>query len=274
MMQLRRSLRFVPGNRPDRFAKALAAGADSICIDLEDSVPPAEKAEALGAALDWIAGAPADGTEIVLRLNALDSGEGREDLQALVGAPAKPEAVMLPKVNAASELAPLAGLELPLIPIGETAEGLRNAFEIAASPGVAAILFGAVDLAVELRCELAWEPLLGARHRLVMAAGRARVDLYDVPAVDVTDLGALASSTARARALGFTGRACIHPSQIGPVNAAFTPSQAEADAARRIVDAFETAGGGVALLDGKLIEKPVALAARRMLAATQAARKG
>lgn len=273
MTRLRRSLLFVPGSRPDRFAKALGAGADSICIDLEDAVPPGGKDQARAAALDWIGQAEPAGTEIVLRINAPDSAEGRADLEALAAARRQPDAVMVPKTNAPADLAPLEGAG-PVIPIIETAAGLRQAWAIAAAPDVAAILFGAVDLAADLGCAPEWEPLLGARHRLVMAAACARVGLYDVPAVDVRDLDGLTETTRRAKALGFTGRACIHPGQVAPVNTVFTPDEDEAERARRVVEAFDAAGGGAALLDGKLIEKPVALAARRTLDAARAARQG
>jgi citrate lyase subunit beta/citryl-CoA lyase/(S)-citramalyl-CoA lyase len=110
-----------------------------------------------------------------------------------------------------------------------------------------------------------WEPLLFARGQLAAACGRARVELLDAPSGDLQGGEGLEASTRRAKALGFTGRACIHPAQVGVVNAVYTPSALELAQARRIVDAFDAAAGQAAQMDGKLIELPVALAARRVL---------
>jgi citrate lyase subunit beta/citryl-CoA lyase/(S)-citramalyl-CoA lyase len=130
---------------------------------------------------------------------------------------------------------------------------------------VGGVLFGAVDYSAEVGCTLEWDALLYARGALAAACARAGVELLDVPHLDIADAADLAASTARARALGFTGRACIHPTQVSAVNAVFTPDAAAVDRARRVVAAFEAAAGGAALLDGKLIELPVVRAARRTL---------
>ncbi|MFV3126659.1 HpcH/HpaI aldolase/citrate lyase family protein [Niveispirillum sp. KHB5.9] len=268
-----RSLLFVPGARPERFGKALAAGADIVCIDLEDSVPPAGKDAARAAAIAFIAerGAP-DG--LWLRINPVRSQAGLADLLAVLNAPKSPAALMLPKLTDPADLALLDEVlgerKVALVPLIETAAGLRNAASIATAKRVRALLFGAVDLSAELGCALEWEPLLYARSALVAAAAEGGVGLFDVPHIDVADADSLAAGTARARALGFTGRACIHPSQVAVVNDVFIPTEAETARARRVVEAFAAAGGGVALLDGKLIEIPVVRAARRVLAAAAA----
>jgi citrate lyase beta subunit len=129
-------------------------------------------------------------------------------------------------------------------------------------------MLGGVDLAADLRCELAWEPLLWARQRLVIATSRVGVDLIDAPQIDVQDEAGLAETTERARALGFTGRAAIHPRQIAIINRAFTPSDHEVAQARRVIEAYEARAGGVALLDGRLVERPVVRAMQRVLAAS------
>ncbi|OYQ31637.1 hypothetical protein CHU95_21105 [Niveispirillum lacus] len=265
-----RSLLFVPGSRPERFGKALAAGADITCIDLEDSVAPAGKEGARVAALAFIAekGAP---DHLWLRINPVRSKAGLADLLAVLDSAAGPRTLMLPKLSDPSDLDFLAELlgdrSLSLVPLIETAAGLRQAASIARGLHVTALLFGAVDFAAELGCTLDWEPLLFARSSLVAAAAEGGIGLFDVPSIDVADMEGLRSSTQRAKALGFTGRACIHPSQVAVVNEVFTPSQADIDRAHRVVDSFAQAGGGVALLDGKLIEMPVVRAARRVLAA-------
>jgi citrate lyase subunit beta/citryl-CoA lyase/(S)-citramalyl-CoA lyase len=202
-----------------------------------------------------------------LRINPVRSDLGRQDMDALARAGGSLPFLMLPKVERPDDLA-LAALamgETPLWPIVESAEGLRQAWDIASAPGVAGVLFGAADYSADIGCTLDWDALLYARGKLAAAAGRAGVQLLDVPHLEIKHPHDLAESTARSKALGFTGRACIHPQQVGPVNAVFTPTPAEVDRAQRVLEAFEAAGGGAALLDGKLIELPLVRAARRTL---------
>ncbi|MBI1188616.1 MAG: CoA ester lyase [Alphaproteobacteria bacterium] len=258
-----RSLLFAPASRPERFEKALAAGADTVCLDLEDAVAPDGKVAARAAAAAFAQGRAGVG----VRMNGADTEWASGDIAALKSV--APAFVMVPKATDAAALERIwAALgEVSLVPIVETAEGLKNAWDIAASPAVAAILFGGVDYSADIGAELAWEPMLYARGALAAAAGRARKPLLDVPYLDVEDDAGLIEATRRVRAMGFTGRACIHPRQIAGVHAAFTPSAAEMAHARRVVAAFDAAEGGAALLDGKLVELPVALHARRILAA-------
>jgi citrate lyase subunit beta/citryl-CoA lyase/(S)-citramalyl-CoA lyase len=195
--------------------------------------------------------------------------EGIGDLAILIASEARPDFVMLPKAAHAEELAILASVLGPrarLFPILESAEGLRNVWDICAAPQVEAVLFGGADYSADLGAALTWEAMLHARGALAAAAARAGVALFDVPHLDVEDDAGLAESTQRAKALGFTGRACIHPRQVATVNAAFTPTSAEVERARRVIAALEEAKGAAALLDGKLIELPVIRAAERVLA--------
>ncbi len=265
-----RSLLFVPGNRPDRFSKALNAGADAICIDLEDAVAQDAKASARAAVMAYPAearsGAPRPALGV--RINAIRTPDGLRDLASLTEAPVLPDFLMIPKMAHPAEAGIIAEAfpGLPLWPIVESAAGLFQAAAIAAAPAVAGLLFGAVDYAAECGCTLAWESLLTARGMLAAARAASGIQLLDVPALDINDSAGLDASTRRARDLGFTGRACIHPAQVETVNAAFAPSEAEVAAARRLVAALNEAAGGAALLDGKLIEKPVILAAERVLA--------
>jgi citrate lyase subunit beta/citryl-CoA lyase/(S)-citramalyl-CoA lyase len=178
---------------------------------------------------------------------------------------------MIPKVESPGQVASLSlrlGDARPLWPIIESPEGLRQAWDIASAVGVGGVLFGAADYSAEVGCTLEWDALLYARGALAAAAARAGVELLDVPYLDIADETGLADSTGRAKALGFTGRACIHPGQVEIVNTAYTPAAAEVDRARRIVSAFDASNGGAALLEGKLIELPVVRAARRTLERT------
>jgi len=270
-----RSLLFVPGSRPDRIAKALAAGADGVCIDLEDAVPPAGKDEARHAVMAALAeprkgGAPRLG----FRINSPRTAAGLADLAAYAHGEGRADFLMIPKVSHREELVIIAealgGPDAPpLWPVVESAAGLKHAYEIAGTPGVEGVLFGGADFAADLGITMDWEPLLHARGLLAAAAAASGVELMDVPWLDVDDEAGLAETTARAKALGFTGRACIHPKQIAGVAAAFTPHEDELARARAILEAFAKADGGAALFNGKLIELPVIRAARRTLAAAR-----
>ncbi|MCH8490866.1 MAG: CoA ester lyase [Oceanicaulis sp.] len=272
-----RSLLFVPGSRPARIAKALAAGADGVCGDLEDAGPPAGKDEAREAVMAALAeprtgGAPRLG----FRINSPRTPAGLADLAAYARGDGRADFLMIPKVSHREELViiseALGGPDAPpLWPVIESALGLKHAYDIASAPGVEGVLFGGADYAADLAITMDWEPLLHARGVLAAAAAAAGVELMDVPWLDVEDEAGLASTTARARALGFTGRACIHPKQISGVAAAFTPGEDELARARAIMEAFEKAEGGAALFNGKLIELPVIRAARRTLAAARQA---
>ncbi len=270
--RIRRSLLFVPAVRPDRYPKALATGADAVCLDLEDGVAPGAKAAARDQAFALLAGRAPTAAEVSLRVNDVKTELGRTDVAALVEAGLRPDALMLPKVGGADEvrevaaaLAPL-GAALPLIVQLETAAGVLAAEEIAAaSSNVSAVFFGAIDLAADLGCAVEWEALLYARSRVVLAAGAAGVSALDSPFMDVPAVEALDDESRRVRQLGFAGKAAIHPTQVPVIQRAFSPSDEELAWARKIVAAYERQQGGVLLVDGRLIERPVVRAARRNL---------
>jgi citrate lyase beta subunit len=274
---LARSILFVPGHRPDRFAKALATGADAVVIDLEDAVPPGEKAAARLAVLSRPA-APA-GVALGIRINPLPTPEGIADLAALLEGSnaalpgrAAPDFLMLPKVEAAAEISIVArafarhARPPQLIALIESAEGIAQAGAIAAVPGCAALGFGGVDLSADLGCAVAWEPLLPHRAALVVAAARSGRALLDVPFLALDDEAGLAEETRRVQALGFTAKLAIHPRQVAVIQGVLTPSAEEVDRARRIVAAMEQAEGGVCVVDGKMVDMPVLRAANRVLA--------
>jgi citrate lyase beta subunit len=272
-----RSLLFVPASRPDRFGKALAAGADLVCADLEDAVAPADKAAARDAALGFLREAKGAVARAV-RMNGLRTPEGIADLAAMAARGAATGTLLLPKAEHAEEVAILdsvlaaSGSRLSLIPLIETARGIRNAAAIAAaSPRVAALFLGGVDLAAELGVAPDATGLATARGLLVLAARGAGVGLIDVPCLELRDAEAAGREAVAARRLGFTGKAVLHPAQVAAVNAAFTPTAAELAEAARCLRAFAEAKGGVATLDGKLVEKPVARRMEQVIARARAA---
>ncbi len=269
----RRSLLFVPGLRPDRFEKALGAGADIVCVDIEDAVALPRKEEARGLALPLFATDPGGEVERMLRVNPLSTEEGLRDILALRACAAPPPALMLAKVGSAAEIAlydslldgGCAGIRYHVII--ESTDGLANVQEIARASGrVDSLLFGAVDMSADLRAAQSWEALLYARSAVVHAAARNGLDLLDVPWLNLADADGLAREARAAAALGFTGKAAIHPDQIPAINDVFSPSPAAVERARRIVAAFRENTTGLLVVDGELIERPVLRTMHRTLA--------
>ncbi|MDP6582308.1 MAG: CoA ester lyase [Vicinamibacterales bacterium] len=276
---MRRSVLFVPAVRPDRFEKAVATGADAICLDLEDGVSFNEKDKGRDLALALLSDRPSCRAEVVLRVNEPASELGERDLAALLDADVRPDALMVPKVGGPEtiealerRLAPrLEGL--PLVAQIETASGLAAAEAIAtASPNIAVMFFGAVDLSADLGCAIEWDALLYARSRVVAAAALVGVDAMDTPFMDVSAPEQLGDEARAVRRLGFTGKAAIHPTQVAIIQQAFSPDKQAVAWARRVVEAYEVNAGGVLLVDGKLVERPVIAAAQRILAVAEAVR--
>ncbi len=272
--QPRRSFLFAPGLEPRMFPKALASGADIVCVELEDGVAPKDKALARERALGLFAAPQADdGVERVVRINCLRSAFGLADVEAVLATDTPPPSLMLPKVMTPDEVVWLddllteRGHGTRLQVIIETNAGLEAVHAIArASPRIDALLFGGVDMAAELRCRNAWEPLLYARSRVVHAAAGAGVDVIDVPYLDLDDPEGMTREARLAAELGFSGKGAIHPRQIPALNAAFTPDAESVARAERVLAAFEAADTGLVVVDGKLIEKPVLREMHRILA--------
>jgi citrate lyase subunit beta/citryl-CoA lyase/(S)-citramalyl-CoA lyase len=252
------SLLFVPGSRPDRFAKARGAGAGLTIIDLEDAVAAADKATARDAAL---AEAARDGAGLAIRINAVATAAGVADLAALSAGGPLPPTLLVPMVETADELRVVSaalGERCPaLVPLIETPRGLRNALGIAQVPGVAAVMFGGADFAGELGVALAWEPLLAARGALILACAEARVPAIDVPYIVLDDGAGLAEEARRARALGFAAKAAIHPSQIAAIEAAFAPSPGEVAEAEEALAAYRAGGERAIRFKGRMLEAPL-----------------
>lgn len=260
-----RALLFTPGNRPERFAKAGASGADAVILDLEDAVSLADKDKARAGLVDFFR-QPRDGYG--LRVNNIHTPAGVQDLDALVTSAVRPGFLVLPKVESAFEVRLYARLlSLPLLCTVESARGLEAAAEIAnADAHVQALAFGGADLAVDLRAELAWEPTLWGRGRVTQAAATAGIAAIDVPHVALDDEAGLRADAARARAMGFSAKLAIHPKQLGPILEIFTPSAAELERAAALVAAYEKAGGNVVEYQGKMVEGPIVKSAQRLLA--------
>ncbi|NYZ14710.1 CoA ester lyase [Azospirillum sp. RWY-5-1] len=261
-MERARSVLFVPGHRPDRFAKAAAAGADAIIIDLEDAVGPAEKEAARGHVVDWLAG----GGGGLVRVNAADTPWFVPDLAAL--AVHRPAAVLLPKAEPVALRALAKALPyLPVVALIETVAGLLALPELLRHGAVRRLAFGNLDFGTDARLPGTGGVLDMARFQITLHARAAELPPpIDGVTVAIDDPAVLSADVARARELGFGGKLCIHPRQVEPVNRGFAPTDAELDWARRVTAALEASGGAAVQVDGKMIDKPMITRAQALLA--------
>ena len=276
-MKTFRSLLFVPGFRPDRFEKALAAGADSICIDLEDAVPPQDKAAARAGVIGWLEANSESYPDcaIGVRMNGLDTLDGLKDIIAFSETKGRPNFFMIPKASSYSDLANFQQLlhlrdlnqkRVALWAVIETVTGLKNASDIAGACGSrGGVLFGGADYSLAIGTSMDWEALFHARSTLATEARVTNGTLMDVPYLNVKDEEGLRAECMRVKALGFDGKACIHPSQVAIVNEVFSPSEVELEWAKRVSEAFKSQDGRAVLMDGKMLDIPVYLRAERIL---------
>jgi len=271
-----RSLLFVPGDRPERFAKAAASGADAIILDLEDSVAPERKPQARADVLAFLQ------TErtlpVIVRMNPLQTAAGDADLPCLRGG--RPDVVMLPKAEGAMSIRlldeHLGQAAVPILPIAtETPAAI---FELGSyrkcAARLAGLSWGAEDLPAAIGASTAREPdgrytapYELARSLTLLAAHAAGVPAIDTVFPAIADLDGLAAYVARARRDGFTGMLALHPAQVPVINAGFTPGAEEIAKAQSIVDAFaQSPGAGVLMLEGRMIDRPHLVQAERILA--------
>jgi citrate lyase subunit beta/citryl-CoA lyase len=261
-LPVHRSVLFVPGNRPERFDKALAAGASAVIIDLEDAVAPADKPAARAALAAWLRPEHA----VIVRINSQDTPWFAGDL-ALAGVPGV-AAVMVPKAERPDTLAAvMAAGSRALLPLVESAVGLAGLPALAAAPGVLRLAFGSIDLQVDLGLKDATEDeLLPFRLQLVLASRLAGIGApLDGVSTAIDDEARLLLDVQRARRLGFAGKLCIHPRQVALVNQGLAPSAAELDWARRVLAAAGSAAGAAVAVDGKMVDKPVLMRAEALL---------
>ncbi len=266
-----RSFLFVPGQRPERFGKALASGADAVILDLEDAVPLTSKDDARTAiAMAWTNLTGTERARLLVRINPAGTPWHAQDLallQQLVGL----GAVMLPKAESSRAIADIAQVcpGLPVLPLLESAEGFAQLDDIARAPQVLRMGLGHIDLQADIgmACGPDEAELAPARWALVTVTRRARL----APAVDgvttaTNDASALLRDTQRSRRFGFGAKLCIHPNQVAGVHQGFAPTETERDWAERVLAAEAEAGGGAFSVEGKMVDAPVLALARQWLA--------
>ncbi|MBR8742099.1 CoA ester lyase [Nocardiopsis sp. MG754419] len=267
---------YVPGDRPERFTKAIDSGADAVILDLEDAVLPAAKEAALDNVVAFLRERESDErrVQVHVRMNAPRGERGAADAAAL--ATVRPDGVRVPKVESPEDVdavVAMVGEGVPVDCLLESALGVENAAVIAAHPAVRSLALGEADLTAELslRGDGAFSWL---RTRIVVASAAAGLAAPGMAAyVDVRDTEGLYASCLRGRELGMFGRSAIHPRQVPVIRRAFRPTEEEVARAREIAEAAEGAsaestrgGGAIALADGRFIDAPVVTAALRTLA--------
>jgi len=273
-----RSLLFVPGDRPDRMEKALGAGADALILDLEDSVAPSAKPDARRVVADFLNANPT--ARLWVRVNPLESPENEKDLSAVL--PAHPDGVVLPKAEGGASVAELArrlsergNVTAQILAIAtETPAAIFQLGTYSGAKRLAGLTWGAEDLPAAIGASASREedgrftpPYELARSLCLFGAAAAGVAPIETVYPAYRDLEGLAAYAGRARRDGFTGMMAIHPDQVGAINAAFTPSEAEIAHARAVVAAFEASPEAGALsLEGRMIDRPHLLQAQRILA--------
>jgi len=275
-----RSLLFVPGDRPERFAKAAASGADALILDLEDSVALEKKPEARAAVAEWLAGAR--DVPCLVRINPIDGDQARADLDAVLAR--RPDGIMLPKAEGVASVRTLVSMAWgdcpPILPIASETPtsvfSLGNYAEV--SSHLLGLTWGAEDLPAAIGATSSREedgnytpPYQMVRALTLFGAHAAGVAPIETVFPNIADEAGLAAYVARGRRDGFTGMMAIHPAQIAAINTGFSPSEAEIDHARAIVQAFaDNPGAGALKLGGKMIDQPHLKQARALLARASA----
>ena len=274
-LALARTFLFVPADRPERHARALATGAGGVIVDLEDAVAPERKASAReGLGASFAALPEVERRRLLVRINASGTPWHDDDRAAVAALVAQGliAGVVLPKAEHAGNVRQLAEAVGPkglIVPLIESAAGLAAVDELAAAPQVLRLAFGNLDFQADvgLACDADEAELVPVRLALLLATRRAGLPApIDGVTADWRDVRRLAADTARARRGGFGAKLCIHPDQVAPVQAALGPSAEELAWARRVVDAVRSAGGGVVSLDGRMVDAPVLRLAERLLA--------
>jgi len=276
-----RSVLYIPGSKTRALDKVPTLAADAIIFDLEDAVAPDEKAAARQTLAEWLAANDLGPRAGMVRINALDTEWGLDDLNATRAA--RPRAILLPKVNSAADIATLAGhldrhpefAQTRIWAMMETPLGILNAAQIAMAPRMEGFIMGTNDLAKDLNCRNRADrlPMIMALSQCLLAARAAGIVAVDGVYNSFRDEAGLEAECIQGRDLGFDGKTLIHPAQLDIANRCFAPTEAELDLAQRQIAAFDAAiaaGLGVAVVDGKIVENLHIESARALLARADA----
>ena len=259
---------FVPADRPDRFGKALRAGADEVILDLEDAVAQDAKRAARAHVVDWLS----DRHSSWVRINRSGTPWHVDDIDAVACCDGL-RGLVVPKAEEpgvitaiAARVALLRGVDRPIVALVETALGVLELDALSRCPAISRLAFGSIDFALDIDAHETDEALLHARSSLVVASRAAGLPSpIEGVTVDVRNPDLVIAAARRARALGFGGKLCIHPRQVEAVNAAFAPTEAELEWARRVLSAVQESDGSAFTLDGRMVDEPVLARAKRII---------
>lgn len=267
----RKSFICTPATSIGRYAAARSCGADVGLVDLEDSVPLADKQAGRSAAEGYFNAGRDSACALAVRINSLGSPEGLRDLLAVMTYVHRPAIVLIPKVESARDIDIVASVlsgdnyAPELYAIIETPRGIRDLASIVQASRLGGLVFGAADYALNVGCTLRWSSLAWARSAIVTAASYVDIPVIDSPYFQIDDFEGLRREARLAKEIGFRGKIALHPLQVPVINLAFTPSDAEIDQARAIVAAGERTGTGVATVDGQMVGPPFFAAARNIV---------
>lgn len=280
----RRSMLYMPGSNPRALDKARSLPADSLILDLEDSVAPDAKQLARERVVTALEQGGYGQRELIVRINGLDTPWAQEDIAAMADANTAPDGLLIPKLSTAAQVQEAIALveaagccdSIDIWLMTETPQCILNINEVAsAHPRIKGLVLGTSDLAKDTRVRHTPDRLgfIAALNLCVYAARANGLDVIDGVQLDLQDETALRASCVQGRDLGFDGKSLIHPGQLAAANEVFAPSAAEVDSARDIIDAFEQAqreGKGVVVVKGRLVEALHVEEAKRCLALAEA----
>ncbi|MDD3171776.1 MAG: CoA ester lyase [Bacilli bacterium] len=265
---MRRSCLFIPASNPGMLQTADVYGFDSVIFDLEDAVILNEKDSARHLLKNYLLVSKLESKEVMVRINGLDSELGYLDLNEIVSD--KIDTIMLPKARLDDlkilndilsdlEIKNKLTKKIKIVPIIELAISVLEVEEIASMRRVSGILLGAEDLTSDMEVTRSEEgtEILYPRSRIAMACRAMKIEAIDTPYTNVNNLEGLKADSLKAKALGFSAKACIHPNQIETVNEVFSPSPLEITKAQRIVEVYQREKKGAFSLDGKMVDKPI-----------------
>ena len=252
---------FVPANRLEWVEKTFNKGTDAVIIDLEDSVLKEQKDEARTNLFSYLDSHDFDKT-ILIRVNPVDGGFGKDDMKVLSELSSKIDAFMLPKIE---EVTPLNDLPDNLITLIETPKSIRNLEEIASHKNVIGIALGGADLSASLGSDMSWDSLLFTRSKIILEAAANNLFTIDSPFMNIEDMSSLENESVLSNGLGFDGKAAIHPNQIESIIKSFLPNEADIQEAKEIIKLFNSSSEAVIAFKGKMIDLPIVLSMEKRL---------
>ena len=253
---------FIPANKLDWISKAFDKGADSVILDLEDSIAKKEKVSTREALFLHLKENKYE-VNLIVRVNSIDEDLGIDDIKRLNQPDLDIEAFMLPKIEDPQKISNLP--EINVIALLETPRSIKNISDIASHNKVKGLALGGADLSASMGSSMDWDSLLYARSKIILESSINDLFSIDSPFMDIENLESLELESRKARSMGFSGKAAIHPSQIEVINRSFLPSYSEVEEAKQIIKAFNNSSSAVISFEGKMIDQPIIVSMEKRL---------